>query len=350
MKFDFGRELHVSVDGRRDPATETLRGLALVLMVIGHVIGDSAARGLRVPDGGGLRYFYFLTEDLRMPLFTIISGFVYAMRPFKLAQWQRFSQGKLRRILLPLITVSTLYFMIQQIVPTTHTPPGLSRLWTIYLFSYEHFWFLQAILLIFVTISLIDGFGVMQTERAWIACLVATTSLLIVPLESDFMSLWGYAQLLPFFILGCGLKRFPLVFSSRMMLGGLATIFLAAFVIRQLGWFGIINPENRLISLVIGFTGGVLLVRMRIRIDSLAWLGTYSFTVYLLHVFGTAGSRIVLTKLGCGADGILLIGGLAAGLAIPIVAHSICSRNHLTRMLVLGLKNTNKVKRSMVHQ
>ena len=60
----------------KELSIETLRGLAIVLMVMGHVIGSKSNGGLQVSDDSWYRYFYLTLSPLRMPLFTVISGYV----------------------------------------------------------------------------------------------------------------------------------------------------------------------------------------------------------------------------------------------------------------------------------
>ena len=72
---------------RQDAAIQALRGVAVILMVAGHVIGIGD-RGLRVADDSFWSYLYLSLADIRMPLFTLISGYVYAMVP--VARWQNY--------------------------------------------------------------------------------------------------------------------------------------------------------------------------------------------------------------------------------------------------------------------
>ena len=65
----------------KDPNIETLRGLAILLVVAGHVIGIDATGGMKVADDSLWRYLYASLQYVRMPLFTAISGWVYALHP-----------------------------------------------------------------------------------------------------------------------------------------------------------------------------------------------------------------------------------------------------------------------------
>lgn len=67
---------------RKDWSIEVLRGVAILLVVAYHVI---SGQSFAVPDG---RYSIFhhlssLFDCVRMPLFTVITGYVFALRPVR---------------------------------------------------------------------------------------------------------------------------------------------------------------------------------------------------------------------------------------------------------------------------
>ena len=63
---------------------DTIRGLACLLLVTYHVVGPDRFTGMRVADGS---FYRTVLADgpllVRMPLFTFLSGFVYAYRPVR---------------------------------------------------------------------------------------------------------------------------------------------------------------------------------------------------------------------------------------------------------------------------
>ena len=99
----------MSLKAKKDLSIETLRGLAIILVVMGHVIGSDNTGGMRVEDDSFLRHLYFTFQYLRMPLFTVISGWVYALRPAGMNNLLDFNIKKVRRIILPLIFVDGTY-------------------------------------------------------------------------------------------------------------------------------------------------------------------------------------------------------------------------------------------------
>lgn len=126
------------------------RAIACVLLVVFHVIGGDSTDGLRLRAGSEIHQLLAFLSPLRMPLFAMISGCVYAMRPVRRGSEINFLTGKVRRILLPLLTVSTAFYSAQVAIGVEPLSGAILRLPSIYLRSYAIFWFLQAIFLVFV--------------------------------------------------------------------------------------------------------------------------------------------------------------------------------------------------------
>ncbi|MFD2015051.1 acyltransferase family protein [Vibrio olivae] len=103
---------------KRNIKVDTLRGLACILLVAFHVIGSDASNGLRV-DTGWYREINDTFAYIRMPLFTFISGVVYAYRPFN-GDFGRFLSGKFKRVLVPMLTLGTLFAIVQSATPGTN--------------------------------------------------------------------------------------------------------------------------------------------------------------------------------------------------------------------------------------
>jgi len=59
------------------PNIHAVRGLACLMIVAFHVIGDDAGEGLRLPDNSGWHYAMKSIVFLRVPLFIVISGYFY---------------------------------------------------------------------------------------------------------------------------------------------------------------------------------------------------------------------------------------------------------------------------------
>lgn len=292
---------------KRDISIDSLRGVAILLMVAGHVIGSSSDRGIGVSDDSIWRYFYLGLEDVRMPLFAALSGYVYSVRPINTrGLLPKLLKGKARRLLVPLISVGTIFFLVQLLVPGTNSNPQPDDLWKVYFFGFEHLWFVQATFLIFLMIGILDSLSILHSPRRWLLALGLTTVLFIVvsiPGDYDFFSATGAIRLAPFFLLGYGLRKFPGIAGSKRILVTCCALFIVAYGFRMAAVLTDNAPSSsamRLLEISVGMTAvtALLLLRGLFKSKNLAWLGTYSFGIYLLHVFGSAGIRIVLDKVG----------------------------------------------------
>lgn len=80
-----------------------LRGLACVMLVLYQMVGADPGRGLQL-DGGPLRVLSDALAAVRMPLFALLAGAVYGLRP---RSGINALFDKAHRLLLPVLTAST---------------------------------------------------------------------------------------------------------------------------------------------------------------------------------------------------------------------------------------------------
>lgn len=333
-------------------SVETLRGAAIILVVAGHVIGSASDGGMKVADDSVWRYFYYTFEYLRMPLFTVISGWVYALKPADKGSFLDFNIKKVRRILLPLVFVGTTYFLLQYFTPGTNMKGNLTEIWKIYVFPYTLYWFLPSLFLVFVLISIIDINKWASSIRSWlIITLLAFTlyllrDVLIPETTPNYFSYKGAIYLLPFFLIGVGLKRFDQLLSHKTIKVSFLILFIIGFTLQQILWFTSIDSEllrTTGLGLIIGVTGIYLLFQIKWSISFLVFFGSFAYSIYLFHSFGTAGGRILLGYAGINQQVLVFLVSTILGISLPILAEKILVRNPITSMLYLG-RNPKKAK------
>lgn len=323
----------------KNDVIETVRGLACLMLVLYHVIGGSPESGLKINEG-----FWRVANDtlayIRMPLFTFLSGMVYAYRPVDDLSWPFFKE-KLRRLLVPMLFVGTLFFLIQGHSPDTNKA-GATSLSLMHIVPVGHFWFIEALLSIFFLIMLLERY---KALGSWMGCVVtvSTSALLLVlsnllPAHLNYFAIDGVFYLLPFFLAGITAYRFGPAATSRVsrfyILAPLA-IFLVGILSSQ----GVAAPGSKsLFAVVVGIAGCLFVLKHMPAIPRLAFIGGYSYAIYLHHVFFTAACRIVLMRYHVTDMYILMLSGLALGIVGPILMERYLSQIPVLRTLLFGKK------------
>lgn len=323
-------------DPRKDPTVETLRGLACLLLVAYHVRGGDPASGLRLPAGNPWSVVVDAADYLRMPLFSFLSGWVYARRPLTCGT-QSFVRVKARRLLVPLLVVGTVFGIVQLLVGAGD---GLPPWFAWHIVPVAHFWFLESIFWVAVGVALLDRYRLL--ERPVVLGALVGASLLLQPLVSvphNLLGLQTAVFLLPFYLAGVGAFRFDVRSAPRRarVVLVLVTVLLAARA--AAGLAGELPRLPSQASTVAGLLGVCLclcLALTRWTARPLVLLGAFSFTVYTCHVFGTAASRMVLGAAGVGSVSVQMVVGILAGLTVGVGTEVLARRNAWLGAMVLG--------------
>ncbi len=303
---------------------ESLRGLACVLLVLYHVVGADPSSGLRVVEGP-VRWLNDGMAYLRMPLFTELSGLVYGLRPFAPGDSsQAFLLGKVRRLLLPMLVVGTLFALLQAAMPAFNQEIANWRL--LHIEPVAHFWFVEALFWVFLLVWLLERSGCLRQLPGFALASAAALALYLTVRGTRLLGIEGAIYLLPYFLAGPGVMRFGLWprLENRWLQGALAALALLAVVSMGLP---VPNPDRRTVwMLLAGLTLCGLCLSWHLEWRWLARIGSSSYAIYLFHVFFTAGSRMALEQAGLSIFPLQLALGLLLGLVGPIWIDSYASR------------------------
>ena len=295
---------------------QTLRGIACLLLVPYHVIGADPSVGLRIAEGW-LRIGNDGLAWLRMPLFTVLSGLVYGLRPYA-GEPGRFLVGKARRLLIPMLVVGTVFALVQAAVPGTNAP--VTNWWLLHIEPVGHFWFLQSLCWIFLLLVGLESSGRLSTPARFAGIFLAASVLYLTVDGPRLLGIQGAIYLLPYFLAGLAVTRFGLwtaLTRPAVLAGGLAVAIVAVW------WIGMPepNPDRRTPAVLLaGLSLCALMLALRWPNRWLGTIGNASYAIYLYHVFFTAGARIVAERIGLGEQLALLIAlGVTAGVLGPLV-------------------------------
>lgn len=328
----------------KDLSIEALRFLAIVLVIALHVKNDAPLSANKY----ALDYFSFTFDNIRMPLFTMISGYLYAYRPVATSAFLSFFRGKVRRLLVPLFFVSTLQFMLSAMLPGINNPEAITDIWKIYIFPYDHYWFIQSVFLIFCFIGFFDSRNWIEPIGRWLLLFFFSLVIFIynpqIPASRDIFSIGGAIYLLPFFLMGIGMSRHSDIILSDLMIKVYYIVFFLSLLIHQISWFTnfdmVSTTKNSLVGVSMGISACALLFRFRKVFENSAfiYLGGFAYTIYLYQAFGAKlGRSLSYDVLGItGYAYFLLV--IAITVAFGVILELVLKRFKVSRFLGLGLK------------
>lgn len=321
---------------QRQSEIDTLRGLACILLVAYHVVGATRESGLLLGEGW-LRDINDCLAYLRMPLFTVLSGYVYAARPFS-GQALGFVRGKARRLLVPMFFVGTTFAITQSLVPGANAQ--MEKWYLLHIVPVAHFWFVESLFIIFLLIVPLEKFGLLSSLPSFLIIFAVSVVLYLFFPITDLFSIAGATYLFPYFLFGLWCGRFNVThYFPRLWAAPLACVALGTLVL-----MGHQYSTRSVFALIVGILACFALLTSRVNVGLLARIGVYSYTIYLMHVFFTAGSRIFLRQAGVDSIYILFFVGTAAGTLGPIVLEVLFGYSRWFKLLVSGQSYKPKLK------
>jgi peptidoglycan/LPS O-acetylase OafA/YrhL len=331
----------------KDGRIDTLRGFACLLLVLYHVVGSDPSNGLRV-DGGPVRWLNDGLAYVRMPLFTVLSGLVYGLRPFE-GDSARFLGGKARRLIVPMLVVGTLFALLQASVPNTNSAIQDWRL--LHIEPLGHFWFVESLFWVFVLVWALERLRAIDSPRGFAATCLLAAGVYLTVRGPHWFGIEGAIYLLPYFLAGLAVSRFSLW--ARLTDGRARGLLLvaAAVAVFQIGMPEPNHDRRTVWILLAGLSlcGLCLSVGFGLRAPP-AWLqrvGRGSYAIYLFHVFFTAAARIATTEAGLAWLPLQIATGLALGIAGPMLIERWASRERWLRLLLLG-QSTGRSRRAVL--
>lgn len=309
-----------------------LRGLACVLLVLYHVIGADPISGLTIADGP-IRLFNDALATVRMPLFTFLSGMVYGLKPFS-GDSRRFLMGKVKRLMVPLLVVGTLFAVMQAIIPGAHT---VTQDWSrLHLNPVAHYWYLESIMWIFVLTWLLDKYGVMRTQGRMVLVWVGSAAIYLSPWGTHWLAIGGEIYLMPYFLVGLSVSRFNLWQPMGKRTVQALLVLAAGWALWHLGK-PVPDMDRRTIGMLVGGVALCLLLLVTpLNSQWLARVGRQSYSVFLFHVFFTAAVRMALNRLQVQGVWVHMPLGLLGGIVGPMLIDTWASRYRWPALLLLG--------------
>jgi glucans biosynthesis protein C len=322
---------------------QAVRGLIIVLLVAFHAIGITADTVVNRASAAGLITFSNCLAYVRMPVFGFVAGFVYAMRPATPATRRSFILRKVSRLFVPGVIATTLMLLLN-LIGNTHVAVStqLHEAWRSYVYPSFQFWFIQALLVDFAVVLILEAVGALSSIGRFALTLVvaiAADAWLPAP-GTSFFSVPEAEYLLPFFLLGLGAYRFRTEILSNRVLVASVLLLLGGIAVQTVS---VLDPGYRaekdsLLAFAVGLSAGLCAIRWVPRFEALRQLGGYSFAIYLYHYAFIDICAHVCKLAGFRSAVPLTLVLVGVGILGPVILqHTVRPNPHL-RSAVLGMR------------
>ena len=286
---------------KREAWLDGLKGFAILLVILGHVLSGSLDANT-FPDAYyslyGLRSWIY---SFHMPLFFLLSGFTFTLAYYQGGTLQRrryFRQ--VWNLLWIYVLFALLLWGVKQVVPElvneTYTIEDLKGM---FLTPLGNFWYLYVLLALYLVAALVQ---LPRWNSMWLL-LLGGCAIVVADVHMDWTQLTLYRIIyhLFFFGVGCMLCKNRKLLSNPHIVGaflmGLAVAwyFYGFYYVRS--WYA-----NWKLTIALGTCWVYLYCFYRFpRLSGLRLFqvcGKYCLELYLLHTFFTAGLRTLLPMLG----------------------------------------------------
>lgn len=264
-----------------------MRGFFILLLVTYHIVGSDENSGLKISNGW-LRTISNCLDFLRMPLITAIGGLVYAIKPASGASdgFSIFIEKKVRRLLVPMLMVGTIFAFIHNMTEGTNQVP--INLATLHFIPVAHYWYLESLFWIYISIFVFEKLRLLSSPMRFLALMIGIVTLNLSTTLPVTLGIGGWLYLLPYFIFGIALAKFRVLRSLYQKPKFLA--ILLGVVIVGLTINGV--PENYVSRntapfLVIGCSLICIVFGLIPKVSSriLGRIGQSAYAIYLYHIF-----------------------------------------------------------------
>jgi fucose 4-O-acetylase-like acetyltransferase len=321
----------------QDPArhvwVDHARGIGIILVVLGHVLGGLYNSGL-FPHETLLRWIVYTLYTFHMPMFFFLAG-LNAQHSLRRGAGA-FLTGKITTIAYPYVLWSLIQGSIVMVMARdANIPITAADLAAIWYRPIGQFWFLYALMLCHIVACIVNREAVMVG--------LAIAGFVIFSWLHDPPDLALTLHHFAFYVVGRYAPRAVISAAVPRLSGWLAWLgLLVAFALAIAidgSQFGLhANGVTALPASIFGIAAVILLSKL---LDPrwhrwLAAVGTTSMTIYILHILAGSGTRIVMLKLHVPpSPWLYLLIGTAAGVLLPMLAHVVLRR--LGLLTALGL-------------
>lgn len=324
-----------------------LKTMACVAVLVFHVIYGLQNAGIYTHTY--LNVIKDFCDIFQIPLFMMASGYLYGCGK-NVTSYFEFEKKKLINLAVPYFVFSIIYFLINTIFASSvNFSYGIDTLFKLPLYPIAQYWFLYALILIFLLVPALEL--IIKNEYIIFAIFlvwkILAINMFILGVVDYYIA--GYAV---FFYFGVVYARKKEIFKP---LKGVVVYIMTGVFLIMFGILEIYTIENQRMLDIYKLVVNMLVILMfmilfekharECKNKLVNLISRYSFQIYLLHTMATSAVRIILGKIGIYNDLIHVIIGIVAGLTFSIVVGIICEKSVLLNILFYPYSTIRKIKK-----
>ena len=341
---------HAKITTPRLPWIDAVRGVVMVLVVLGHnILGLMHSHMLVLTPA--LNFTVLFMYAFHMPALFWVSGLVASEHR---KPWPKVALGWLLYLVYPYLLWSFGLVAMQNLLASgSNFPLPWSSLLEVGWHPVSLFWFLYA-LLVAKVFDYVAGLWLGQARAAWFL-LVATfgASVAMLLLQMDGFFIYKIVTCAFFYELGRLLSVYRQHFFAwvgalkdrpglcAVAAGALASCLFGLVWLTSMQYVGSLKPlyafqDLILLTGIVGTAGLVFLMllvkRFTLVSGLLQLLGVFSMVIYVQHVFWSSAVRVAMKQLhfAMSAEYVVLLAVVLAGLFLPVVWQRIADRLNIT--------------------
>lgn len=308
------------------------KGIGIILVVYAHLLSSAFNAGIAIP------HKFFLLSDsavysFHMPLFFFLSGLFVSESYEKRGMWP-FCKNKIILLAYPYLVWSLLQGTVELFFSSqSHRGMSLDDIITIPYIPLAQFWFLYALLLMYIIFAVLSKSG----RSAPILLAVTASILLFVPIPTEVIALLGFSTGFIFFVFGFLITRYIASWNSKIIPIPLTLIIFFVLILSIYVVFTYLVEPTRLTNGTHPFyflylaTLGILFcigLAQYLSVKKICMflkvLGRYSIQIYLVHMLAGVAIRVILLSLFFIENPLLhMVLGVLGGLIVPIALYKI---------------------------
>ena len=330
-------------DTKRITWIDNVKAFACLLVVTGHLLQSLLKSNIDpIPDiTTFINWFIYL---FHMPLFMCISGMLYFKNSkiTNIKEYKEFEMKKIINLIIPYVTFYIIYFALNILFSkSVNNAKNIEDLLNIVNNPMPPYWFLYALISIFIFIPILDKINRNKNVSITILIIMKIITLFWNSKIYIIKSIMEYGI---YFYIG----RYITLDKKKAKNN---YIYVLVYIILSIVLYQSKDLLNEmlieLIKIAFAISGILLSIKIFKNIKYIYILNTfkeYTFEIYLMHTIFAALIRIVLLKIGIDNYIIHVVMGMTFSIYMPIVVSKISKKIGYTEFFIYPLKTIKKIR------